>query len=256
MNTVMDFVELPVHGGFKTKVDPDIALMLSGIRLSIKTSSIPYVRFHKNTREVLLSHFVINAQNGIIVDHINGDTFDNRKSNLRIASKSLNAFNRHNRVISNTGFRGVRAINNRYHARVRHNYKLIYLGSFKNLILAALSRDSYLHRLFNKNCGLNFIESISSDSVRNLLDSSKGKIFKCWFVKRSDGSVRSILCRTGVHKNLKNKGMAYKPDEKNLFLVYDLTNRNYRFIPLENILCLKFKKVGYRVVRERLNAAA
>lgn len=48
---------------------------------------------------------VMRAKSGDIVDHINGDTLDNRRCNLRIVDKSVNVINRG--VSNKTGFRGV-----------------------------------------------------------------------------------------------------------------------------------------------------
>jgi len=61
------------------------------------------------------------------VDHINGDTLDNRKCNLRPASRSLNALNCNTPPRSNTGIRGVHMnVRGRYVARVQG----VYLGQF------------------------------------------------------------------------------------------------------------------------------
>lgn len=51
------------------------------------------------TKKRLYLHRVIaGARDGQLVDHINGDTYDNRRCNLRIADKSLNAINNRKRA--------------------------------------------------------------------------------------------------------------------------------------------------------------
>jgi hypothetical protein len=56
----------------------------------------------------LLHRTILNAPNGLVVDHINGDTLDNRSSNLRVVTQSANIFNRQGATcISKTGIRGV-----------------------------------------------------------------------------------------------------------------------------------------------------
>lgn len=44
---------------------------------------------------------------GFDVDHINGDTLDNRRENLRVCDRSLNLANSKNRAVGISGFRGV-----------------------------------------------------------------------------------------------------------------------------------------------------
>lgn len=68
---------------------------------------------------------VIGAKKGEIVDHINGDRLDNRRSNLRIASKSLNALN----SPKNKGFY-FRNQNKKWHARIKFNKIEKHLGFF------------------------------------------------------------------------------------------------------------------------------
>lgn len=77
-------------------------------------------------RKVVYMHRVImNAQKGEIVDHINGDTTDNRRSNLRIVSKSINALNspKHKGVYFN-------AKTKRWNARLTQNKKTKSLGGY------------------------------------------------------------------------------------------------------------------------------
>ena len=50
---------------------------------------------------------VMNNPEGMDVDHINGDTLDNRKENLRVCTRAQNSQNRKLREDSSTGMKGV-----------------------------------------------------------------------------------------------------------------------------------------------------
>jgi hypothetical protein len=53
-----------------------------------------------------LAGFVVNAPIGTVVDHINHDTLDNRRSNLRVVTRAENGRNQKPRMYATTG-RGV-----------------------------------------------------------------------------------------------------------------------------------------------------
>lgn len=74
----------------------------------------------------------MDAKKGEIIDHINGNKTDNRLSNLRKVTKSLNNYNRlnHNKLGRGIYFD---KYGQRYRAVISHNNKTEKLGSFKNI---------------------------------------------------------------------------------------------------------------------------
>lgn len=86
------------------------------------------------------------------VDHVNHDTTDNRKKNLRIATRSQNMMNR--KIYSNntSGTVGVKqyGTNNKWSADISVNGTRIYLGSFENYDDAVKSRKQAEEKYFGK----------------------------------------------------------------------------------------------------------
>jgi hypothetical protein len=89
----------------------------------------------KNLEIITLHRFIARAKKGEIVDHINGDTLDNRRENLRICKQAENAKNKGGIVKGDSGYRCVFFDKNKkgdkkYRAYILVNFKKIYLGSF------------------------------------------------------------------------------------------------------------------------------
>ena len=79
-----------------------------------------------------MHRMINNTPEGFDTDHISGNKLDNRKSNLRTATRSENVCNRKVRPDSSTGVKGVRfhKQHKRYQARITKNKKQIHLGYF------------------------------------------------------------------------------------------------------------------------------
>lgn len=111
------------------------------------------------TRGALKMHRVIlNAGHGQLVDHINGDTLNNTRGNLRIANHSQNGANRRRNVNNSTGYLGVNKIQSSGHfmARIQVGGVRFNLGTFADLIQAAKARDLAAVFYFGKYAKLNF----------------------------------------------------------------------------------------------------
>lgn len=94
----------------------------------------PMVRLHR---------FLIGANPGEIVDHVNGDGLDNRRSNIRFCTPSENARNKRSaRSDNRTGVLGVtfEGKTNRYRATIRLHGKPVFLGVFADIESATAAR--------------------------------------------------------------------------------------------------------------------
>lgn len=74
------------------------------------------------------------------IDHINGNTLDNRFENLRLATNAQNSKNYKKPITNKSGFKGVSWCkqNKKWYAQIKVNNKKIYLGRYNSKLYAAL----------------------------------------------------------------------------------------------------------------------
>lgn len=109
---------------------------------------------------VAMHRMITNCPNGLHVDHINGDSLDNRRSNLRVCTPKEN--NRNRRAViskrSKSKYLGVdldRA-GKKWVARIGVNYKKFHLGTFTSEEEAARIYDIHARAAFGEFANLNF----------------------------------------------------------------------------------------------------
>ena len=89
---------------------------------------------------ILLHRYLMDTPKGIVVDHKHHDTLDNTRENMRNTTPTINSQNRVGLDKDNTsGHRGVswHKTGHKWQVCLRINGKLIYLGLFTDIQLAA-----------------------------------------------------------------------------------------------------------------------
>jgi hypothetical protein len=93
---------------------------------------------------ILMHRVVLNAGPGESVDHVDRDRLNNRRANLRKATKGQNAMNHGLRADNTSGFRGVEfhPPSGRWRAYLTVNNRTTFLGSFATADEAVQVRDA------------------------------------------------------------------------------------------------------------------
>ena len=118
-----------------------------------------YVKATIKNKKISMHRFIMNATDSTIhIDHINGNTFDNRRTNLRFASRSQNAINAQKTSNPKSSiYKGVSyfKLSKKWKAQIMLNKKSIYLGLFINEKEAALAYNKEAKALFGEFAVLN-----------------------------------------------------------------------------------------------------
>lgn len=116
---------------------------------------------HIGGKCVPMHRFILNAPKGVEVDHINHDTLDNRKCNLRLVTKSQNMQNMLGHIDGSSKYKGVSLHQcgpaRSYHARIMKDHKQNHLGAFSTQEAAALAYNKAATELFGEYACLNEI---------------------------------------------------------------------------------------------------
>jgi HNH endonuclease len=105
-----------------------------------------------------MHRIIMNSPGGLMVDHIDGDGLNNRKSNLRLATRQQNGCNRRGLPSNNTsGYIGVtHARNTKWGFTMKVNGKNRFAGGFDSPEDAARARDAEAQKHYGEFAKLNF----------------------------------------------------------------------------------------------------
>lgn len=157
-----DFALLVLKGGEIALIDIDDAEKVASCewRLSDrkKLHNTYVVRVGVGT--VQLHRFIKNLvrNDSQVVDHIDGDTLNNRRANLRVCTQSENTKNFRTRSYRGSEFTGVsRKQSGSYQARIFCNGKGLYLGTFSKQEDAVKAYQAAAQKHFGKYASANNI---------------------------------------------------------------------------------------------------
>jgi hypothetical protein len=161
-------VSIPLTRGQVTLVDAEDFEHLNQFkwfaRYNICTKTFYAVRsevkpFVGKRQQIQMHRVILNAVMPDYIDHVNHDTLDNRKVNLRLCSRMENLRNQRPRKIEGKKsiYKGVVKYRNTWGARINVNHIRIHLGSFASEIEAANAYNKAAEYLFGDFACLNII---------------------------------------------------------------------------------------------------
>ena len=108
---------------------------------------------------ILMHRTIMNSPARVLTDHINHNTLDNRRENLRFATYSQNGMNRRKQLSSISNYKGVRwhKETKKWQARIKKEGKLIHLGLFLDIKKAAYAYNQAAEEMFGAFAYLNKI---------------------------------------------------------------------------------------------------
>jgi hypothetical protein len=156
-------------------VDPEDAELVNQYRWRPRKSSYDPTAFyadarislgHNRRRFIQMHRLILDARADQVVDHINGDTLDNRRGNLRVCTRGQNSMHQRGSRSNPSGYKGVsRARSGAWRVECKKDGVRYYLGSFPTPEEAALTYNELAIRLHGEFAYLNVVEPIDAGEV-------------------------------------------------------------------------------------------
>ena len=159
------FRRIPLTQGKYAIVDPEDYERLAGYKwFAVRYERGYYAqRAAKDSkgrqRNVRMHRVILGEPKGKIIDHINHNGLDNRRANLRVATRQQNTWNkRKQRGNCSSQYKGVTWLKRvgKWQARIICNGKSIFIGYFDDEEKAARAYDARAAELYGDYAALNF----------------------------------------------------------------------------------------------------
>jgi hypothetical protein len=96
-----------------------------------------YIGCNHKGRRTLLHRLLTDCPNDKVVDHINGNTYDNRQSNIRVCTPGVNMLNKKKYNNNKTGTTGI--------IKCKGNYRLSIIRQFNDINIAKKAKQEIQH---------------------------------------------------------------------------------------------------------------
>lgn len=148
-----DYFEVECYGGEKFLISVDDKPLIKKYQWHADKNNYVITKT-KEGRVIKLHRLILGVVDdaSVEVDHINRDTLDNRRDNLRLADRSLNCYNRDVSKYNKSGKVGVYSMSgydDKWCAQINCNGVRLYLGSFDSFDGAVAAREAAEARLYN-----------------------------------------------------------------------------------------------------------
>lgn len=164
-------VNSKTHGEIVFMIDSDDASRVKALDWHITKKRGEFRAISSVRGGAILLHRLITSFEWPIVDHANGDTLDNRKTNLRKATNSENGHNSRIRKNNKTGYKGVsQRKSGKFQAHIGLNSKRIFIGNFDSAIEAARAYNEAAKNLHGNFARLNTLPTAVEFSTKQRND--------------------------------------------------------------------------------------
>lgn len=189
--------------GYKVLIDEDDYERVSRHGWSYKDKGHPY--FHASISDISSAHptslhrFIMGCVpgDGIYIDHINGNTLDNRKSNLRRCEAKGNCRNSAKPKNNTSGYKGVRkGKSGLYAAFIKVNYRQISLNMWDTPEDAAYAYDIAALYYFKEFARLNY----PKEQYANIDIEQELRLLTRKLPRRNTSGVVGVYFRNDTHK--------------------------------------------------------
>ncbi len=119
------------------------------------------IEINGKIKTILIHRLITNPLNGLVVNHIDNDGFNNRRNNLEVCTHQENCRYCQKPINNTSGYKGVTwsKAENKWYANIKVNKKKIWLGGFVNIIDAARAYNEAATKYFGKFAILNIISN-------------------------------------------------------------------------------------------------